>query len=90
MITRKEEFVHAEILPCCGEIREGDTPVLVLFLYVRFVAELIGAVGQMGEIPLVVLAVFLECDFRTDLEKWWKEMRSVQNVHYRLRDKCWH
>jgi hypothetical protein len=76
-MTREEEAVYAEILPCCGEIREGDTPVFVLFVYVRYVAELIGAVGQMGEIPLVVLAFFLECDFRTDSEKWWKEMRSV-------------
>jgi hypothetical protein len=56
----------------------------------RFVSKLIGAVGQMGEIPLVVLALFLVCDFRTTLEKWLKEMRNVQNVHYGLRDKCWH
>jgi hypothetical protein len=56
----------------------------------RFVSKLIGAVGQMGEIPLVVLAVFLKCDFRTNLEKWWKEVSSVQDVHHELRDKCWH
>jgi hypothetical protein len=89
-MTRKEEVVCAEILPCCGEIREGDTPVFVLFVHVRFVAEWIVAIGQKREIPLVVLAIFLECDFRIDLEKLWKEMRSVQNVHHGLRDKCWH
>ncbi len=82
--------VCAEILPCCGEVRERDAPVFMLFVYVTFVAESIGAVGQMREIPLVVLAIFLKCDFRTDLEKWWKEVRSVQDVHHELRDKCWH
>jgi hypothetical protein len=71
-------------------ILEIVAPVFMVLVYVRFVAELIGAIGQMGEIPLVVLAVFLECDFRTDLEKWWKEMRSVRDVHHGLRDKCWH
>ena len=65
------------ILLCCGEIREGDTPAFMLFVYIRVVAKPIGAVGQMGEILLVVLAIFLEYDFRTNLEKWWKEMRSV-------------
>jgi hypothetical protein len=89
-MTREEEVVCAEILPCRGEIREGDNPVFVLFVYMRFLAEPIGAVRQMGEIPLVVLAIFLKCDFRTKLEKWWKEMRSVQNVHHGLMDKCWH
>jgi hypothetical protein len=86
-MSREEKAFCAEILPCCGEIREGDTPVFVLFVYVRFVAEPIGAIRQMREIPLVVLAVFLKCDVRTDLEKWWKEMRSVRNVHHGLRDK---
>jgi hypothetical protein len=89
-MTREEDTICAEILPCHGEVREGDAPVFMLFVYVRFLAELIGAVGQMGEIPLVVLATFLECDFRTDLEKWWKEMRSVQDIHHGLRDECWH
>jgi hypothetical protein len=76
-MTREEDAIGAEILPCHGEVREGDAPVFMIFVYLRFVAKLIGAVGQMGEIPLVVLAVFLKCDFRTNLEKWWKEMRSV-------------
>jgi hypothetical protein len=89
-MNREEEAISEEILPCCGEIREGDTPVFRLLIYVGFVSEPIGAVGQTGEIPLVVLGIFLECDFRTDMEKWWKEMRSVQNVHHRLRDKCWY
>jgi hypothetical protein len=69
-MTREEEAFCAEILPCRGEIREGDTPVFVLFVYVRFVAEPIGAVGKMGEIPFMILAIFLKCDLKTDLEKW--------------------
>jgi hypothetical protein len=69
-MTREEEAFCAEILPCHGGIREGDTLVFLLFGYVRFLAEPIIAVRQMGEIPLVVLAIFLECDFITDLEKW--------------------
>ncbi len=89
-MTREDEAICAEILLSCGEIREGGTPVFVLFAYVRFEAEPIGAVGQMGEIPLVVLAVFLKCDYRSDLEKWWKKVRSVQSVHHGLRDKCCH
>jgi hypothetical protein len=76
-MTREEDAICAEIMPCHGEVREGDAPVFMIFVYLRFVAESIGAVRQMGEIPLVVLAVFLKCDFRTNLEKWWKEMRSV-------------
>ncbi len=31
----------------------------MIFVYMRFVPETIGAIGQMGEIPLMVLAVFL-------------------------------
>ncbi len=60
------------------------------FVYVRFIAEPIGSIRQMGEIALVVLTIFLECDFRTNLQTWWKEMRNVRNVHQGLRDKCWH
>jgi hypothetical protein len=86
-MTREEAFC-AEILPCLGEIKEGGTPVFVLFVYVRFVAKPIGAIGQMREIPFMILSVFLKCDLRADLEKWRKEMRSVQNVHNGLRDKC--
>ncbi len=67
----------------------GAPQSLCFFVYVIFIAELIGAIRQIGEIPLVVLAAFLKCNLKTDLEKWWKEMKSVQNVHHGLRDKCW-
>jgi hypothetical protein len=89
-MTREEEAFCAEILPCCDEIRQGGTPVFMMFVYAISVAKPIGAIGQMREVPFMILAVFLKCDLRTHLEKWWKEMRIVGNVCNKLRDRGWH
>jgi hypothetical protein len=60
--AREKKAFSAEILPCCGKIRERTSPVFLFLVDVRFIAEPIGTVGYLGEISLVRLPVFFECD----------------------------
>ncbi len=76
----EEEAVSAKILPRSGEIRGRNSPVFVLLVDVGFVTEPIGSLRRTGEVTFVILAIFLKCDFRSDVKERRKEMGSVQNV----------
>jgi hypothetical protein len=89
-VAGEAEAVNAEILPRSGEIRERNSPVFVLLVNAGFVTEPIGFLGCTGELTFVILAIFLKCDFRSNVKKRRKEMGSVQDVDCWLGDEIGH
>jgi hypothetical protein len=89
-VAGEEKAISAEILPRSGEIRERNSPLFVLLVDVGFVTEPIGSLGRTGEVTFVILAIFLKCDFRSDMKERRKEMGSVQDVDCWLGDEIGH
>jgi hypothetical protein len=62
-VTRENETLCTEILPPSGKVGERDAPVLMLLIDVRFIAESIGTIGEARKKALMILPVFVECNF---------------------------
>jgi len=68
-VTGIEDALRAQLVPCCRKIGERNTPVGMFLVDVGFVAEAVNTVGRFGEIPFVILAFVIECDFRVDTKE---------------------
>ena len=69
-VTGIEDALRAQLVPCCRKIGERNTPVGMFLVDVGFVAEAVNTFGRFGEIPFVILAFVIECDFRVDTKEW--------------------
>jgi len=68
-VTGIEGTLCAQLVPCCRKIGERNTPVGMFLVDVGFVTEAVNTFGRFGEIPFVILAFVVECDFRVETKE---------------------
>ena len=73
-VTGIEDALRAQLVPCCRKIGERNTPVGMFLVDVGFVAEAVSTVGRSGEIPFVILAFVIKCDFRVETKERGEEV----------------
>ena len=61
-MSRNKDTLNTKINPRSGEIMEGNSPFLFLFVDMRFEGETVDAIG-LGQVYLMILPLMLVCDF---------------------------
>jgi hypothetical protein len=73
-VTGIEDALCTQLGPCSWKIGERNTPVGMFLVDMGFVAEAVRTVGRFGEIPFVILAFVIECDFRVEAKEGREEV----------------